>query len=159
MPMMAIMAKRPLANSAESFLVLQVKIHSKWEHAQSMIKMTKRKARDDQENQASWVQGSGRSCRSQSGQGQGCPFRSCLYNKNIQKSYQIQKGNTRITRIHSTNAVPEGDGTGQIWIPPGSEVFLLTTNSRKPAKASIWAQPSFGTTERACTQAKHPLLS
>ena len=48
MPMMAIMAKRPLANSAESFLVLQVKIHSKWEHAQSMIKMTNRKARDEQ---------------------------------------------------------------------------------------------------------------
>ena len=48
MPMMAIMAKRPLANSAESFLVLQVNIHSKREHAQSMIKMTKRKARDEQ---------------------------------------------------------------------------------------------------------------
>ena len=35
------------------------------------------------------------------------------------------------------------------WNLPGSDVFLLTTNSRKPANATIWAHPSLGTTESA----------
>ena len=70
----------------------------------------------------------GRSCRSRSGQGRGCLFHSCLKKMSRGKQTQAKR---------------------KAWIPPGSEVFLLTTNSRKPAKARIWAQPSLGTTESA----------
>ena len=74
MPMMAIMAKRPFATSAESFLVLNSMVDSvDSKFAQFAIKRNL-----PTHIRKSWVQGLERSCQSQWGQGQGCLCRSCL---------------------------------------------------------------------------------